>query len=81
MLPHFFELLLQMKFTIALILFAAAMFGSMFVVRANHFDDQKMACVRAAGRGTVLLGSAGMPIGYECMRMHLVLKYRNGEYR
>ncbi|CUR44296.1 hypothetical protein VCM_00077 [Pseudomonas phage VCM] len=70
-----------MKFTIGLVLFAAAMFGSMFIVRANHFDDQKMACIRAAGNGKVLHSDIGMPIGYECMRMHLVLKFRNGDYK
>jgi hypothetical protein len=69
------------KFTIGLVLFAAAMFGSMFMVRANHFDDQKMACIMAGGRGTVFHSDIGMPIGYECMRMHLVLKFRNGVYR
>lgn len=70
-----------MKFTIGLILFTAAMFGSLFVIRANHFDDQKMACIRAGGNGTLLRSEIGIPIGYECMRMHLVMKYRNGEYK
>lgn len=70
-----------MKFTTGLVLFAVAMFGSMFIVRANHFDDQKIACLKAGGRGTVLHSNIGMPIGYECMRMHLVLKFRKGEYK
>ncbi|UOL48515.1 hypothetical protein QGX12_gp129 [Pseudomonas phage Kremar] len=70
-----------MKFTIGLVLFAAAMFGSMFIVRANHFDDQKMACIRAGGNGKVLHTELGIPAGYECMRMHLVLKFRNGDYK
>jgi len=70
-----------MKFTIGLTLAAVLMFGSMFVVRASHFDDKKMACLLAGGRGTVLHSDIGMPIGYECMRMHLVLKFRNGVYR
>lgn len=70
-----------MKFTLGVVLFAIMMFGSMFIMRANHFDDQKMACIRAGGHGTVLHSSIGMPIGYECMRMHLVMKFRNGEYK
>lgn len=70
-----------MKFTIGLVLFAVAMFGSIFVVRQNHFDDQKMACFRAGGSGKVLHSDIGMPIGYECMRMHLVMKFRKGEYK
>lgn len=70
-----------MKFTIGLVLFAVAMFGSMFTVRANHFDDQKMACIRAGGNGKVLHSELGMPVGYECMRMHLVMKFRKGEYK
>ena len=70
-----------MKFTIGIVLFAVAMFGSLFIVRANHFDDQKMACISAGGSGKVLHGDLGMPIGYECMRMHLVLKFRNGVYK
>lgn len=70
-----------MNFTIGLVLFAATMFGGMFSVRANHFDDQKIACIRAGGNGKLLHSSVGVPIGYECMRMHLVMKFRNGEYR
>lgn len=70
-----------MKFAIGLVLFAVTMFGSMFIVRVNHFDDQKMACLKANGRGTVLYSDVGMPTGYECMRRHLVLKYRNGVYK
>jgi hypothetical protein len=70
-----------MKFAIGLSLFAAAMFGSLFYVQASHFDDQKIACMKVQGRGSVLHSRTGMPIGYECMRMHLVLKYRNGEYK
>lgn len=71
-----------MKFMLGLALVGVAMFGSVFIVRANHFDDQKMACIRASGVGKVIEGSLGVPIGYECMRMHLVMKYRaNGEYR
>jgi hypothetical protein len=69
------------KFTIGLVLFAVLMFGSMFIVRVNHYDDQKMACIRAGGNGKVLKGSVGIPIGYECQRMHLIMKYRNGEYK
>ncbi|WVS24522.1 hypothetical protein PSPHG_CDS_0041 [Pseudomonas phage Psxphi15] len=57
------------------------MFGSMFIVRINHFDDQKMACIRAGGNGKVLHTELGIPAGYECMRMHLVLKFRNGDYK
>lgn len=70
-----------MKFVIGLGLFSVAMFGSIFMVQASHYDDQKMACIRAEGRGKLLTSRTGIPIGYECMRMHLVLKYRNGEYR
>lgn len=70
-----------MKFLMGVLLFATAMFGSLFVVRYTHFDDQKIACIRAGGHGTLLKSEIGMPIGYECMRMHLVLKYRKGEYR
>lgn len=70
-----------MKFVVGLGLCAVAMFGSMFAVRANHFDDQKMACLKAGGKGELLYSSTGIPIGYECMRLHLVLKYRNGEYK
>jgi hypothetical protein len=71
-----------MKFAIGLVLCAAAMFGSLFYVQSSHFDDQKIACIKAQGRGSVLHSNAtGIPIGYECMRMHLVLKYKNGEYR
>uniref|UniRef100_A0AAU6VZB2 Uncharacterized protein n=2 Tax=unclassified bacterial viruses TaxID=12333 RepID=A0AAU6VZB2_9VIRU len=70
-----------MKFLVCLSLFAATMFGSIFYVQDQHFDEEKMACKRANGRGSVLHSRAGIPIGYECMRMHLVLKYRNGEYR
>ncbi|QNO00362.1 hypothetical protein QGX21_gp126 [Pseudomonas phage phiPsa315] len=52
------------------------------MVQANHYDDQKMACKRAEGRGSLITSrTTGIPIGYECMRLHLVLKYRNGEYR
>lgn len=69
-----------MKFLLCLVLFSVTMFGSMFVVRTNHFDDQKMACIRAGGNGKVLYSKMGLPIGYECMRLHLVLKYRNGRY-
>jgi hypothetical protein len=70
------------KFVIGLGLFAVAMFGSIFMVQANHYDDQKIACIEAQGRGKLLHSrTTGMPIGYECMRMHLVLKYRNGEYK
>ncbi|UAW53565.1 hypothetical protein QGX15_gp130 [Pseudomonas phage psageK4e] len=71
-----------MKFIVGLGLCAVAMFGSIFMVQANHFDDQKMACKKAEGRGSLVVSrTTGIPIGYECMRMHLVLKYRNGEYR
>jgi len=70
-----------MKFAIGLSLFAAAMFGSIFVVQTKHYNDEKIACMKANGRGSVLHSRTGMPIGYECMRMHLVLKYRNGEYK
>lgn len=70
-----------MKFVLGLSLFAVAMFGSIFVVQTNHFDDQKMACIKSGGYGSVLHSNVGMPIGYECMRMHLVLKFRNGEYK
>lgn len=70
-----------MKFTIGLVLFAAAMFGSMFIVHANHFDDQKMACIRAGGHGKVLHSELGMPVGYECMRHHKVLKFKGGIYK
>jgi hypothetical protein len=69
------------KFIIGLVLFSAATFGSLFVVRVNHFEDQKIACMKVAASGKVMHGDLGMPIGYECMRMHLILKYRNGEYR
>lgn len=70
-----------MRFLIGLGLCTVAMFGSMFIVRANHFDDQKMACINADGRGKLVHSSFGIPIGYDCMRMHKVLKYRQGVYK
>ncbi|UAV84569.1 hypothetical protein PHB09_073 [Pseudomonas phage PHB09] len=70
-----------MKFFLCLVLSSVTMFGSIFVVRTNHFDDQKMACIRSGGNGKVLYSVMRIPIGYECMRMHLVMKYRKGEYR
>lgn len=70
-----------MKFVLGLSLFTVAMFGSIFVIQTNHYDDQKMACLKAGGRGKLLHSNTGMPIGYECMRLHLVLKFRNGEYK
>jgi hypothetical protein len=69
------------KFVIGLGLFAVTMFGSIFVVQANHYDDMKMACLKSGGRGELLHSSLGIPIGYECMRQHLVLKYRQGVYK
>lgn len=70
-----------MKFVLGLSLFAVAMFGGLFYNQSAHFDDQKMACIKAQGHGSILHSNVGMPIGYECMRMHLVLKFRNGEYK
>ena len=64
-----------------LAVFAFTMFGSMFVVMGNHFDAEKMACIRVGGDGKILHSELGMPIGYKCTRMHLVMKYKNGEYR
>lgn len=70
-----------MKFLAGLVLFSVAMFGSLFIVRANHFDEQKIACMRAGGNGKVLHSELGMPVGYKCMRMHLVMKFKKGEYK
>lgn len=70
-----------MKFVAGLALFAVAMFGSIFVVQAGHYDDMKMACLKVNGSGKLLHSSLGIPIGYECMRLHLVLKYRQGVYK
>jgi hypothetical protein len=61
--------------------FAFTMFGSMFFVMGSQFDSEKIACIRAGGDGKILHSELGMPIGYKCMRMHLVMKYKNGEYR
>lgn len=70
-----------MKFVIGLTLFAASIFGTVFAKQADHFNDQKVACMKVQGSGSVQYSNTGIPIGYECMRMHLVLKYKNGEYR
>ncbi|ATN92799.1 hypothetical protein QGX11_gp036 [Pseudomonas phage PPSC2] len=70
-----------MKFLICIGISAVLMFGSIFITQANHFDDQKMACIRAGGNGTMLKSSMGIPVGYKCQRMHLVMKYRNGGYK
>jgi len=69
-----------MKFAICLTLLAVSIFGTVFA-KQDHFNDQKIACIKAQGNGSVLHSNTGMPIGYDCMRMHLVLKYKNGEYR
>lgn len=70
-----------MKFVICLTLGAAFMLGSAFFVREHHFNDQKIACIKAGGRGEMLRSRTGMPDGFECMRLHHVLKYRQGVYR
>jgi hypothetical protein len=70
-----------MKFVLGLCLFAVAMFGSIFFVQAQHFNEEKIACIKAGGSGTVLHSDVGIPVRYECMKMHLVLKFRNGGYK
>lgn len=70
-----------MNFILGTALAAVAMFGGLFYNQTKHFDEQVIACKRAEGHGEFLKSKTGMPIGYECMRMHLVLKFRNGEYK
>lgn len=70
-----------MKFIIGLALLTVATFGGAFTAQTQHFDQEKLACKRAEGRGSIRYTRAGIPFAYECMRMHLVLKYKNGEYR
>lgn len=70
-----------MKFFVGLVLLSSLVFGSIFITQAGHFDDQAKACRKANGSGELVKDSLGVPIKYKCMRMHLVLKYRNGEYK
>lgn len=71
----------DLKFFAGVVLLSVLLFGSIFTTQAGHFDDRVNACRNAQGRGELVKDSFGIPIEYECMRMHLVLKYRNGEYK
>lgn len=64
-----------------LILLSCTTFGGVFYKQTSHFEDQKIACIKAEGRGEYLYTKLGIPYGFECMRMHKVLKFKKGEYK
>ena len=70
-----------MKFVMTLTLAFILAFASIFFIRVDHFDDQKFACIRAGGDGIVTYDELGIADGFKCQRMHLNLKYRDGEYK
>lgn len=70
-----------MKWLTGAVVCVLMFFGPTLYVEHTNYNDQKIACIHADGRGKLLTNSLGIPSGYECRRMHLLMKYRNGRYQ
>lgn len=64
----------------ALLLLSGCVYSALYVTAIEHRRKQADACWLAYGNGEPVY-KLGIPVDYHCMRMHLVLKYRNGVYK
>lgn len=64
----------------ALLLLSGCVYSALYVTAIEHRRKEATACWLAGGRGETTI-KLGVHVSYECMRMHLVLKYKNGVYK
>lgn len=67
-------------YLVAALLMYSVVYTLLAITASEHRQAEIKACHLANGRGTITY-SFGIPVSYECMRMHLVLKYKNGVYK